>query len=447
MPGKLIACYSSHPQGVALVDALARDVDAEPAYWIGGLPDFKHIVETKFPGVVYQTQFQSNVNGPPDCLLDSTSHLDEVLKNSPTYEQMTISIMDRFLFNIGIEGHLDKISHFYYLLDRYSRLLKKIKPVVVYFGEVPHSLGTFTLYNLCRQFGIKTVISAYTCFADRVRYIHQFEQIGNSIGYNPAYVASEKAKAEAEKLIQRMQRTNYTAGQPWYMAKTGHRNPFYILPKLDIFYYKWKLERYYKALTKNTLPTEPFIYVPLHYQPELSTAPMGDIFNSQWLMIRLISENLPKGWKIVIKEHPSQVGYTKSNQRFFRSRYFYKTISELPGVHVLPTSFNSFEILDAARMVATITGTVAMEAVLRGKYCIMTGWSPFQQLDGIYHVRDNAGCRLAFEDALKGGKPSVEKCRSFLQWLYDQTLPYRIANDTEGFDIRQHLALIKKQTG
>ena len=48
------------------------------------------------------------------------------------------------------------------------------------------------------------------------------------------------------------------------------------------------------------------LYIPLNYQPELTTSPMGGDFFDQLEMIELIDRNCPDSFVIYVKDHPKQ---------------------------------------------------------------------------------------------------------------------------------------------
>ncbi len=432
--------YSTHAQGLELIEGIAMRVDAEPAYWIGGLPEFKNDVLAKFPGVTYQRQIESNVSGPPDQLLDPKSQIEYVI-GGIAFEKMALTLMDRFLEDIQIHSYQDKLTHLYWLVDKYARLLKKMMPQFCYFGELPHSLGTFILYSLCREMGVRTVISGYAYFPDRARYINKLEEIGNGKWASQSIALSPESAVEIDKIVSKFQ-SNYDAAKPSYMHKKRHYNPLYIIPRLDIFKEKRILRRVYNSLAVKQAPDGPYVYVALHYQPEATTAPMGNIFHNQWLLTKLISDNLPAGWKIAVKEHPSQWAYTKRNQRHFRSKYFYQSIASIKNVIMMPVEYNSFTLLDGSRIVATVSGTISLEAILRKKNCMLFGLSPYSGYDGITIVKDNETCSAAFGKAMNDVLPDIEKIRLSFRKDFDTSLPYIVANDINTFDVARHVEKI-----
>lgn len=113
-----------------------------------------------------------------------------------------------------------------------------------------------------------------------------------------------------------------------------------------------------------------YIYVPLHYQPELTTSPMGGNFYDQIEMIDLLDRNCPNDYKIVVKEHPKQ----KIN--FGRDYIFYEKLLEFKNIIFLNKSISNKEIFKLSEVIATISGTVGFEAICHGKPVLVFG-EPF----------------------------------------------------------------------
>lgn len=102
----------------------------------------------------------------------------------------------------------------------------------------------------------------------------------------------------------------------------------------------------------------------LHYQPESNTLPDAEIYNDQYLAIKKISDSLPDGVTLVLKEHPST--FAKRCDRRFRPRDFYRRLVSLPNVIMCPLDTPTFDLIDNALFVSSITGVCLTEALARG---------------------------------------------------------------------------------
>jgi hypothetical protein len=124
--------------------------------------------------------------------------------------------------------------------------------------------------------------------------------------------------------------------------------------------------------TEEMLPTGKFVYFPLHYEPERTTNPDGEAFHDHFKALVALRHFLPSDIAIVVKEHPSQFLMAERGSRG-RSPLFYALIKELHGVRYIGTAIHSMDLIRGCESVATITGSVALEAALMGKRAIVFG--------------------------------------------------------------------------
>ncbi len=102
----------------------------------------------------------------------------------------------------------------------------------------------------------------------------------------------------------------------------------------------------------------PFVYFPLHYEPEASLLVSAPEHTDQIAVIEASARALPSGWQLAVKEHRPMLGR--------RPAGYYERLSRIPGV-VLVTPFeDGLVTMRAAQATITITGTAGFEAVLLG---------------------------------------------------------------------------------
>lgn len=139
---------------------------------------------------------------------------------------------------------------------------------------------------------------------------------------------------------------------------------------------------------------QPFVYAPLAMEPEESTLPYGGPFSDTMLTIRTLSEALPPGVRLYVKEHANQF----NRKHLFakgRNQHFYRRLAELPNVTLVPLETDSHELIRRALTVATISGTSAWEAIQLGKPALVFGWPWYLHAPGIIHVDSAAAIRRA----------------------------------------------------
>lgn len=121
---------------------------------------------------------------------------------------------------------------------------------------------------------------------------------------------------------------------------------------------EWYRETY-KAIDRKDFEifkNQKFVFIGLHKQPEASVDVFGRYVEDQYQNICNIWRVLPPGWQLLIKEHSNAIGD--------RGPQFYKSLAALPDVHFVHESTDSYQLIRAAQLVVTITGTIAYEAAL-----------------------------------------------------------------------------------
>lgn len=117
-----------------------------------------------------------------------------------------------------------------------------------------------------------------------------------------------------------------------------------------------------------------------HYQPEYTSDGLGRFYSDQEYLIKNIASSLPADTYLVVKEHPTMVG--------LRDSRVYRSIQSSPNVLLVHHSSDSVELIKQARIVFTIVGTPALEAMFVGKPAIMFGRYAFANTNLISFCAD-----------------------------------------------------------
>jgi hypothetical protein len=130
-----------------------------------------------------------------------------------------------------------------------------------------------------------------------------------------------------------------------------------------------KLKYLITDIFNQSLPDSKYIYLPLHTLPESATLTLSTNYYESDL-IRFISNRLPAGVLLVVKENPNMVG--------LRPFEYYKNISELPNVHLLDPKISSKKVIQNSRGVTGVSGTALLEAAVLGKITHAFGHPEFE---------------------------------------------------------------------
>lgn len=305
-------------------------------------------------------------------------------------------------------------------LNYWYSLFKHIKPDAVVFSNVPHLAYQYPMYLVAKTLNIKTMIFNVTPFAgwyyvtekilstDQKSNLFELSQDISSIKQNfaayavepyenkaytvPYYIKGQIAHDEknkqlivAKKILEKASRRLSQIKASSEKQKSVRYNYFDFTGETGIAFklshfiikerFKKRLQKTYsKSVTKSNQIDEidKYIYVPLHYQPEATTAPNGGLYSDQIYMIEKLRAKLPKNVAIVVKEHYSQ--FTDALQGF-RGRYlgYWDELLKVENLYLAPMDYDQKSLIIDSLAVATVTGTAGWEAIQYGKYSIIFG--------------------------------------------------------------------------
>jgi hypothetical protein len=145
------------------------------------------------------------------------------------------------------------------------------------------------------------------------------------------------------------------------------------------------VRRYKRRLEELSEPNlnldEPYVYFPLHLQPEMTTSTLGDQYNDQLLALERLHLETPDDWFIYIKENPIQT-------EVMRGDWFFERLKALPKVKMAPIQTSTYQLIKHSRFVATITGTAGWEAISGGKNVLVFGRPWYLSLPGVFKYKN-----------------------------------------------------------
>ncbi len=146
---------------------------------------------------------------------------------------------------------------------------------------------------------------------------------------------------------------------------------------------------------RNLEPELPFIYFPIHQEPEMSLLIDAQYYTNQAEVIHHIAKSIPLGYQLLIKDHP--LG-TKAGQTIS----FYKDLINLPNVKLIHPSTTRDEILEKCSLVITISGSAGFEAGFFGKPTIVLINTDYSTMPSVYTI-------TKVDELPKAIKSSLEK--------------------------------------
>lgn len=413
----------SGPEPVQVARELSKKHDI--VYW-SGLDLGKYTDISKLPGTIFHDYADALAGrtAPGVATNDFVYPGEELLAALAETESIVLTMMNKKYEWMDV---LERKDLYYKFVWYWQGVLEKYIPDAIIFPIVPHTVYDFVIYALARRRGIKTVMFDFTRVGHRLLVQNDFKhgsgrleremQTANGRHFTlddlspdvRRYYEQEAAAAGGDKpldvqgLIKR-----YTGFNSLLIKFKGVLNSFKDLSifkrgaQYIIKQFTSNLKKEYARFESAANWQEKFIYVPLHYQPECTTSPMGGIFVDQILMIEILSASLPDGWSIYVKEHPFQWLPRGLNYFNYRYRGYYERISKIKNVKLVPIGTSTFTLIKRAQAVATATGTAGWEAVFRGKPALCFGYPWYRHCSGVFKVGDVASCRLAIEKIVSG---------------------------------------------
>lgn len=409
------------------------------------------IVPQQFPNIIYQDNIDAWKGRFPKEIEEKAPYyyLDvDFLRRHSQHELQAIKMMDRMDQDLRSFNFMERQRHFRNMLKSWMAAIDIVKPDLVISTAIPHRLYDYVLFWLCKEKNIPFLTIQHTQFPGRFyfsnsefytiqdRFLddwHSLEKKDNLLeslsedirtrfenvkkDYEEAAPAFMALEAKSQKkatsrffMLKRWIKKFPTVYRPYLLGKPadntiiGHcaydkrANKKYEESEGNIYQhermllkvnkYKDKLQKTYESLCSKPNYDEQFVTLFLHYQPEATTCPGGDIFVDQRLCVELLLKYLPKTWKVYVKEHPHQflrlrIGHTN------RMRDLYDDLVKNKRVKLISIEEDTFELIKHTKAVSTITGTVGWEAIVRKKPVIAFGLGWYENYSkGVLRITD-----------------------------------------------------------
>jgi len=202
----------------------------------------------------------------------------------------------------------------------------------------------------------------------------------------------------------------------------------------------WKLIRlnvHYNKIANKELPLkENYVFVGLHMQPEKTSQPMGGEFDNQLMMIKVLADSVPKGWKVYVKEHPNQFNVKKVPNRHYRDKLFYACLQELKNVELVPLEIDSEELIQSSKMVATLTGTLGWEAITKNIPALVFGNTYYMACRAARKITSVESCKIAIKELTSLTPQDFEKeIVRYISYYHQQKWIVQTANWQTNFSL------------
>lgn len=417
---KVIVYGLSKPKLVEAVYRLAQEKNWQVIHWFGSLKEQQRFIHDYYPDAHYHCKKDVIKRKLPTTIPSKSWPIRdvEVVRKCAGFEPVLYPV---YLREARQKYGMDQFAEYHELITFWYHFFYYTNVDLVIFGNTPAHIYDFLPYLLCQQYKIPKVmllrhhhIPGIFMPTDNFenpppRIEHKFhclmkEGLVTETDLEPRWkTIYESMSGSYESAMYKGFRERYSIDHNkdlLVLHDTIFKKLFDLIRGKKSLFYKRAFFRELLTLhrrlilrwsynSKTTIPEfdKPYVFVPLHVQPERTSIPQGDIFGHQLLMIDIVARNLPDNWMIYIKEHPVQL-YDRPVYKLFRTPELYKQFLRYKNVRLVPAKITSRKMIDHAKAVVAVTSTSCWEALFRGVPSIIFGHVWFSFCQGIFNVND-----------------------------------------------------------
>lgn len=268
------------------------------------------------------------------------------------------------------------------LLELHLRFVLKLfrseNPDACAFSAIPHEGYDFVLYLLARHLGIKCLVCHQTPFTN-LFWLMENGWDFSALDREPPVTGLRSTLVLPEVDLFYMRGI---APVPSYKLWDAVRDSVRRPPAIPAFMFRWQRAAIYRHRLRRSLgnredSNRPFVYFPLHLQPELTTSVLGGVFTDQVLAVEWLREVIPQDMSIVVKENPRQT-------EMHRGRLFFDRLNRIPAVTMVDAGTPTRDLIARCEAIATVSGTAGWEGLLAGKPVLLFGRAWYEGFSGVH---------------------------------------------------------------
>lgn len=336
----------------------------------------------------------------------------------------------------------------YTLAAALEGMLRETRPNAIIFHTVPHHLHDYLLSRIAEALSIRTFIIKFTPLPWRTWVC---EGVDTQMVCNLGSPTITEVSTETRDYLARLKGT-YKNAIPEYerrLANAVKGKHLALRPEItaslrsfasgrfaDAVYWasaarhKRYLYKKYEQYSANFSLPKDYVVMFLHFQPERTSVPEGLNYCHHWRGIFEVSQAIPDNFSLIIKEHPAM--FRRRLDLRVRDQFFYESTHNLPNVKIAPLWFDTFDLVDRASMIVTLTGTVGFEAIARNKPVLTLGVAAYKDHPSVFNASSATDIRAAVHGALDFSRHSQSNnLDHYLKWVETNSFP---APDHSSFD-------------
>lgn len=424
--------------GIGLADVM-KEIKKyhEIIYWSASGLNEKE--QKDFPDTIFHDYYDATAARPASGVDDSQflPPGEDLIRRMQGWETEILTMMNKKYEGMGVS---ERKRLYYQFLRYWDGVIKKFRPGIIIFPMAPHALYDFVLYGLADLYKIPKVLFDFTSINSRILVNNDYrsgcpdlvEEINKNKDKNISlsdlssdireyYLEQISGKADLPPAYLKKNIDEYSLFKNWFRIKLNMvlvsiKDLSFIIKAFNYIVKKLKsdLRDEYRRVQITPDLDKKFVFVALHYQPECATSPLGGVFVDQILLIEILSVALPDGWVIYVKEHPLQWHPRGTNFTSYRYRGFYEQIAKIKNVFIVPTEVSGYELTRKSQVIATVTGSLGWDGILRNKPAIIFGYAWYRECLGVFKVTDVVSCSEAFRKILQNNAVKQEDVVKYL---------------------------------
>ena len=287
-------------------------------------------------------------------------------------------------------------------IQLFDEVLERIKPDYLV-TKLTDSHQSDLLLSMCRAKGIRILMMASTRLHNRYAIFDEYDKFDTEVSGNindkkrsieelknivdkhskskalkSTYTKTESPITRTKKYLKYLKLLDSTTTD--YYAHLG-KNRFSVISQW-MFFKRWYRRKFIdKKFLSNPEIKKPFVYFPLHVEPERQLLMVAPFFDDQLEIIRNIARSLPIDYRLIVKEH------WMMEPRGWRDKSYYEQILKIPNVDLVHPSFDGEVLMKHSSLVVTISGTSGFEATFYNKPVITFADNSYSTLPSVYRIR------------------------------------------------------------
>ncbi len=485
-----VVCFETDGHFRDVVRSLQATAGWEVVYLTGAIPPGDQEIVELSNCVFHNTLFARRGLDPEGRPLSGLpAPCTTLLANLAECESQAIQIMDRMDPDGRQFTHRERLQYYYSLVAQWDQILSRYRPDLAVWALSPHLAYDFVAYSLCKERSIPTVMFERTALPARMLRMSDFTRGSEDlrrhlVGMSGRRVSYEELESQTQQELVSLQSQGKDATSARMRINTrskfsptgvgathrllhalrndlriltqrvrafglGNSAPLNSLKVRDrsiqasrmnyVTWLVWRIRGYllkeamrreYCAVEEPPVFERPYVFLGLHCQPERMTSPLGGRFTDQHLWVRTIASHLPEGWEVVVKEHPWQLE-PRSRGHLARWRGYYRQMAELDRVRLVPIETSTPDLIDGAKAVVALSGSVGFQAVVRGRPVIACGDAWYQDMPGVKHATTADQIDAALDAVRQGFRVDMKAVFAYLKAVEEASVRMWLEPDNE----------------